>query len=405
MGIKNLMKLLQEEAPAAVKEVQMSYLSNRSIAIDASMALYQFLIAVRSNEGGGPAQMLTNSEGEVTSHINGMLTRTIRFMENGIKPVYVFDGKPPTMKSGELAKRSDRRALAQKNLDEATEAGNVDDIDRFNKRMVRATTQHSEDCKELLRLMGVPVLTAPCEAEASCAELAKKGKIYATGTEDMDALTFGTPILYRRLNIAASKKLPILEIKLEKALEGLGLTHEQFVDLCILCGCDYCDSIRGVGPKKALAGIRDYKTIENFIDALQKNKAKGVEIPEEWLQEEPIYKNAREMFLKAEVADPNEVELKWKEPQVEELEKFLVDKHGFNKERVGNAIERLKKTRGTHSQKRLDSFFQILPSAAGAKSSTGSKRKADTSKKGAAGSTTNKKKAGTSSSAMKKGFR
>ena len=75
--------------------------------------------------------------------------------------------------------------------------------------------------------MGVPVIEAPCEAEATCAELAKQGKVFATGTEDMDALTFGSPVLLRRLTIAASRKLPILEVNLEKALAGLGLTEAQ----------------------------------------------------------------------------------------------------------------------------------------------------------------------------------
>ncbi|CAK4657176.1 unnamed protein product [Aphanomyces euteiches] len=166
MGIKGLMKLLTDEAPGCVKELQMSALSGRSVAIDASMALYQFLVAVRSNgEHGGAAQMLTNEAGEVTSHIQGMFNRTIRLMENGLKPVYVFDGKPPVMKSGELAKRSERRQTAQgirprhfpflndaiENLKTATEEGNVEDIDKFNKRLVRATPQHNEDCKQLLQ--------------------------------------------------------------------------------------------------------------------------------------------------------------------------------------------------------------------------------------------------------------
>ncbi|RLN89228.1 hypothetical protein BBJ28_00002615 [Nothophytophthora sp. Chile5] len=392
MGIKGLMKLLQEEAPSCIKEVEkMSALAGRAVAIDASMALYQFLIAIRSNDGGGgPAQALTNADGEVTSHLQGMFSRTIRMMENGLKPVYVFDGKPPVMKSGELAKRSDRRATAQKGLEEATESGNTEDIDRFNKRLVRATPQHNEDCKQLLQLMGVPLITAPCEAEASCAELAKSGRIYAAGTEDMDALTFGVPVLYRRLTVSPAKKVPILEIRLARALEELQLTQEQFVDLCILCGCDYCDSIRGVGPKKAFAGIKEHKSIENFVAALQKSKSKGVVIPDEWLGETPIYKSAREMFVQPEVVDAKEVELKWRDPQEKELLEFLVTKHGFKEDRVLSAIARLKKSKGTQSQKRLDSFFTVLPSAPG----SAKKRKAPaTTAKGGkkAGATSAKK--------------
>lgn len=38
----------------------------------------------------------------LNSHLNGMLYRTTRMVESGIKPVYVFDGKPPTMKASEV---------------------------------------------------------------------------------------------------------------------------------------------------------------------------------------------------------------------------------------------------------------------------------------------------------------
>lgn len=58
-----------------------------------------------------------------SSHLMGTFYRTIRLVENGIKPVYVFDGKPPDMKSGELEKRAERREDAQKSLEAAEEAG------------------------------------------------------------------------------------------------------------------------------------------------------------------------------------------------------------------------------------------------------------------------------------------
>ena len=84
------------------------------------MCIYQFLIAVRSDGNN-----MTNEDGETTSHLIGMFYRTIRLMENGIKPVYVFDGKPPTLKGGELQKRKERRAEAEEHLEKATEAGKI----------------------------------------------------------------------------------------------------------------------------------------------------------------------------------------------------------------------------------------------------------------------------------------
>lgn len=86
-------------------------------------------------------------------------------------------------------------------------------------------------------------MEAPCEAEAQCSWLCKKGKVYATATEDMDAITFGTKFLLRGFN---SKKEPITEICYDEVIKGMDMTHEQFVDLCILCGCDYSMTIDGL---------------------------------------------------------------------------------------------------------------------------------------------------------------
>mmetsp|Transcript_34476 Transcript_34476/g.32847 ORF Transcript_34476/g.32847 Transcript_34476/m.32847 type:complete len:592 (-) Transcript_34476:37-1812(-) len=283
MGIVGLMKLITEEAPSALKEKEMENLNDRKVAIDASMAIYQFLVAVRTGPsgGGGASMQLTNEAGDVTSHIQGMFNRTIKMMESGVKPVYVFDGKPPQMKGGELAKRIAKRAKAETDLTAATEAGDVDEIDKFSRRLVKATRQHSEECKQLLTYMGVPYVNAPCEAEAQCAELAEKGKVYATATEDMDALTFRTPKLLRKFTSSQGKdKQPIIEVDFSLMLEGFGLTYEEFVDLCILCGCDYCGAIKGIGPKTALKLIRQHKTIEQIIAVFKKDKK--YEIPPDW---------------------------------------------------------------------------------------------------------------------------
>ena len=305
MGIHGLMKLISEEAPDAIKEFEgFGPLNGRKVAIDASMAMYQFLVAVRTGSGG-QQQQLTNENGDVTSHIQGMFNRTIRMMEAGIKPCYVFDGKPPPMKSGELAKRIARRKKAEKDLEAAKAAGDGDDIDRFQRRLVKVTKQHNEECKELLRLMGVPCITAPCEAEAQCAELNKAGKVYGTATEDMDALTFRTPKLIRKLfsqSTNKDKNSPVVEIDVEKVLEAMKLTYDQFVDLCILCGCDYCDTIKGVGPKGALKLIREHKTIEASLTHLRKNDKKK-EIPGDWKEQRVSRKAMEEAMAMKEKAE------------------------------------------------------------------------------------------------------
>ena len=127
-----------EECPQCIKELaDMENLTGRKVAIDASMALYQFLVAVRTSGQGQAAMQLTNEAGEVTSHVQGMFNRTIKMMTSGIKPVYVFDGKPPQMKGGELAKRMAKRAKAEVDLASAVANDNADDVDKFSRRLVK----------------------------------------------------------------------------------------------------------------------------------------------------------------------------------------------------------------------------------------------------------------------------
>lgn len=349
MGILGLSKVIADIAPQAIKEGEIKNFFGRKIAIDASMSLYQFLIAVRS-EGA----QLTTVDGEPTSHLMGTFYRTIRLIENGLKPVYVFDGKPPEMKSGELTKRAERREEAQKALDKATEAGDAVDMDKFNRRLVKVTKHHAEEAKQLLSLMGVPYIDAPCEAEAQCAAMVKSGKVYATATEDMDALTFGSTVLLRHLTFSEARKMPIQEFHLNKILEAFEMKHEEFIDLCILLGCDYCDSIKGIGPKRAVELIKQYRNLDTILEKIDTKKYSP---PENW-----NYKEARRLFIEPEIVDPVSVELKWTDPDEEGLVKFLCGDRQFSEERIRNGSKKLLKARTGTTQGRLDSFFKVLPS-------------------------------------------
>jgi len=296
----------------------------------------------------------------------------------GIKPVYVFDGKPPQMKAGELEKRKEKRDEAQVALDKAKEDGNVEEIDKQSRRLVKVTQEHVQEVKTLLQHMGVPFVEAPCEAEAQCAELVKGGKVYAAGTEDMDALTFGTSILLRHLTFSEARKMPIKEFYLSQVLEGFEMDQDQFVDLCILLGCDYVDKIRGIGPKKAIELVRKYGNIETILENIDKSKYQP---PENWM-----FTEARRLFKTPDVKPASEVELKWEKPDIEAVVKFMCVEKGFGEERIRNGCKKLEKARGGATQGRLDSFFKVLPSPTAGQN----KRKVDekvgaNKKKGAAG--------------------
>jgi len=89
--------------------------------------------------------------------------------------VYVFDGKPPELKMGELAARREKAANAKVKLAEAQKSGDAEQILKATKGPVRVSNEQNEQTKHLLRLMGVPVVEAPSEAEATCAALCAAG--------------------------------------------------------------------------------------------------------------------------------------------------------------------------------------------------------------------------------------
>ncbi|KAI9034829.1 multifunctional nuclease RAD27 [Aspergillus affinis] len=353
MGIKQLYQVISENAPDAIKSGDIKSHFGRKVAIlSSSMSIYSFLIAVRS-EG----QQLMSDSGETTSHLMGMFYRTLRMVDNGIKPLYVFDGAPPKLKSGELAKRTARKSEATEAHEEAKETGTAEDVEKFSRRTVRVTREHNAECKKLIKLMGIPYIDAPTEAEAQCAVLARAGKVYAAASEDMDTLCFETPILLRHLTFSEQRKEPIQEIHLSRALEGLGMDRSQFIDLCILLGCDYLEPIPKVGPNTALKLIREHGSLEKVVEAIESDPKKKYVIPEDW-----PYQDARELFLHPDVRDASapECDFKWDAPDVEGLIDFLVKDKGFNEDRVRNGAARLQKNLKSAQQSRLEGFFKPM---------------------------------------------
>lgn len=371
MGIKQLFKFLSENAPRSIKVQTMENYTGRVLVVDASMCLYQFVVAIRLGAENQHASLM-NDAGEVTSHIGGFLNRTLRMLEAGIKPVYVFDGKPPEFKSAELQERREKREKAEVELKEAIEKGDTEAALKQTKRTVKVTSKMNQDTRRLLKMMGCPVVEAPCEAEATCAEMVKLGKAYGAVTEDMDVLTFGAPVMVKNLfstssssqggsttttpaaGMRAGGQKPVYEVNLGVALEQLNVTMDQFIDFCILCGCDYTDTLRGIGPHTGFKLIVEHGSIEEVVKNVEESK-----IPPEWM-----FKEARELFkhpdVISEATDSAAFScLDWtSEPDYEGLWKFLVEENQFNPERVTKNIERLKACKKAKTQMRLDSFFK-----------------------------------------------
>ncbi|KAK7945345.1 hypothetical protein WMY93_001073 [Mugilogobius chulae] len=253
MGITKLADLVRSEAPDAISHKDISDYSGKMIALDTSIIMQQIRAALSSSPG------LT---------LSPLFYRTLTLLEHDIKPVFVFEGKPPTEKISTLEKRAEA------------------DGRKFTNYSGVASTQ-TINCMDLLKLLGVPVVQAPGDAEAFCAQLVKRGVVHAVASEDMDTLPFGAALLIRQLN--GSKNSEVIEYSLVKLLNKLNISQKEFVDLCILLGCDYCDKISGLGPKRALDLIQKHRTIEQVV--LHVNR-KTHPVPHFW-----NFEAARKLFL------------------------------------------------------------------------------------------------------------
>jgi flap endonuclease-1 len=314
MGIKNLSKLLQKIAPNSISNIDYKSFHNTTIGIDASNILYQYIAALRSK-----GDDLTTSTGLITTHIYAILYRTIDLLKKGITPIYVFDGKSPDIKNITIESRQDLKNKAniklKKIMDEEIEI--IQDYEKkiktlkkdndhikiteelldkqkelkikkgnIMKQTVSINKDIINDCKEILDLFNVKYIEASEEADTQLAYMTKNNLIDYVISEDMDLLTFGCTKLIR--NYSGKKDIKL--IKLEDILDETELKQEQFVELCILLGCDYLDTIPGIGFNKAYTLIKKYGSIEEIL----KNNPK-IKPSDNFLNN---YKNIVKYFMK-----------------------------------------------------------------------------------------------------------
>ncbi|KAF7703876.1 Flap endonuclease 1 [Cucumispora dikerogammari] len=256
MGIKNLSKILNKYSPPIKRNL--SHFTNRTVAIDAPMTLYQCLIAIRSTQTPLESSTFENA------HLIGLYYKLIKYIENKINIIFIFDGKPPAEKSKELENRKEKRIKASEIQNYALEIGDINLYKQMEKRQVRIERKHIIESIKLFKLMGVQYFIAPGEAEAFSVLLYKKGIVDCIYSEDMDVITYGGKLI-RNLNSGNEKKKPILEYDFKKILIDLGLENQQFIDLCILLGCDYTGTLSGIGVSKSFSLIKEFKSIENIL--------------------------------------------------------------------------------------------------------------------------------------------
>ncbi|MEM2169412.1 MAG: flap endonuclease-1 [Candidatus Bathyarchaeia archaeon] len=331
--------------------VNLSSLRGKSVAIDAYNALYQFLAIIRQPDG----TPLMDHSGKITSHLSGLFYRTCNLLELGIKPIYVFDGKPPALKEAEIKSRMKVKEEAIKKYEAAIREGRIEEARKYAQMTAHLKDYMAEDAKRLLTLMGVPWVQAPSEGEAQAAHLAKRGDADYCASQDYDSLLFGAPYLLRNLTISGRRKLPRKDvyvevnpeiIELKRVLRELEITHEQLVDIGILIGTDYNpEGVKGVGPKTALKLIKTYGRLEEVLPTL-----KGAEFPVEPSE-------IKEIFLHPNVTDNYVIE--WRGPDVNGILEFLCGERDFSEDRVRKALEEaMRGMRETRAKRTLEEWFK-----------------------------------------------
>ncbi|HJZ74640.1 MAG TPA: flap endonuclease-1 [Vicinamibacterales bacterium] len=321
--------------PIVTKEpIALDALRGRTLSVDGNGELYQFLALIRLRDG----TPLRDSTGRITSHLSGLFYRTTRLIaEHGVALVFVFDGAPPLLKAEEIVKRGAVRERYERERAAALAEGDLARAYSKATMTSRLTKEMVAEARELLRLMGLPTVQAPSEAEAQAAHMAATSSdVWASASKDYDSLLFGTPRLVRFLTISGKEFLPsqglfrpiVPEVlDLAALLAGWQITREQLVDLAILVGTDFTSGVRGIGPKKALRLVQRYGRIERMPPEVR-----------DALSDTDRLADVRNIFLHPEVTDRFDV--KASEPDVEGVVRFLCDEREFSRERVTAALDR-----------------------------------------------------------------
>ena len=328
-------------------ETKLSNFSGSLVSVDAFNVIYQFLSSIRQNDGSP----LTDLNGNVTSHLSGIFYRTISLMNEGIKPIYVFDGKPSALKQKTISERRLLKEKAKINLEDAIEKGDVEKIASLRRSINYITLEIVDECKTLLGFMGIPFVQAISEGEAQASYMSATNIVQGVISQDYDCLLFGARRVLRNFTLYGRRRISSRNIyvsvnpeymDLEETLNSLQISRAKLIDIAILTGTDFNEGLPRVGARTALSLIRKNGSLENVL------KVKNETIPN--LDE------IRELFLHPPAVE--KVDINFKEPDKENVMKFLCDSHSFSPERISKSLDDLQLQYNRGRQANLDTFFQ-----------------------------------------------
>ena len=188
-----------------------------------------------------------------------------------------------------------------------------DKIEKMRSNILEISKDDFELTKKLFKILNIPFYDAPLEAETMCSDLCKRGLVDGVMSEDTDVLAYSSPVFLTKIDTTLDT---CIRICYDEILTELEITKEQFLDLCIMFGCDYNKNIPKVGIETSFKYIKQYGSLEE----IEKNTKHDVSILN--------YKRTRELFTEYQQYDINSIPY-CGVPDFEELKKF-VTKNGLN---------------------------------------------------------------------------
>lgn len=288
MGIKDLNTLLKRHAPSCFVTIPLSKFAGKRIAVDAHYWMYSRMCIARTKV----LQKTNIAEGEPNPHeitrewVQAFIEFVLGWMSFGVTPVFVFDGTAIPEKAKTKEKRQSDRIAARAKIDSLYEQLRTQQLEHpgviiENLRKELSNYKYiSADDFEIFQLVargiGIPVLKAKADGEHLCASLCADGKVAAVLSKDTDCLVFGCPLLITGTSKSCSYekgvRVPHLDcVRLDKVLEGLQLTQNEFVDLCIMCGCDFNTNMSGIAAIKSYGLIKQHRSIDYLPRDLNKD--------------------------------------------------------------------------------------------------------------------------------------
>jgi len=384
MGINGLYPFLKKRVPQAFEKIKLQQLKGTVLAVDASHFLYQAVwfdynlckpVVVTVEDGTDTETTKTVHNG----HLKFLLNKIQAFSKYNIKPVFVFDGKACDEKGTVLDERRARKEKAMEEIkkiegllasedsgdsEAASDDVTIQDLYAAKKKFVDVSKHHVKDFKVMLRNFNIPYFTSYGEAEKTCSIMASQGIVDGVIADDSDTLPFGTTYVLKDYK---DDKKPILKISLKPILKELKLSHKEFVDMCILIGCDFSRpkvtrkykgdmrTFEKLTPERAYSYIKEHRTLENVI-----SKISHVDYDVE------AYTRSRQIFLEPydESFGKDVIDLKnsyvLDEQRKKDLTKFLIKEHYLDFKKVQSIINKYYENQHLTKdarQSKITSFF------------------------------------------------